>query len=330
MSYDRRTILKLTGATAAASATGLAGCMDLLSSGDDDPGYDTWVADDEDGFYVAAVDWEAFQEVDELESDRDDEDEDEVETEDPMLETPMIGGALVAVSVGWGLAGTGLESLVDEEEEAFDATVDEVIYVDDGFVLHGAFEVDELADALEDDEDDVAYEASGDAEGYDVYELAENDTEFLSPPGAIGVNEDAIVVADVDADDEPVAALEDLLAVGAGDGDRAVETNDDFAWLVEEAGDGDLLIGFYGEEPDETDDGDGLFGETTGLLASFSLEGDGSASADFAATFDAIDDELEAELEADLGSSADEVELELEDDRVSASASWDAYGEELE
>lgn len=330
MAYDRRTVLQLAGLTAAGSTAALAGCTGMLSS-DDHPEYESWVGTEDDGVYFAYADWGAFEEVDELEDDPEEADDEDVETEDPMLDAPMSAGIILAWSVGFGLAGTGLTPLVDEDDDDLDSEADEVIVVEGGFALLGDVDDDEIEARLADDEDGFAFEATAEYEGYEIYEPLEDEDAFVSPPEvAIGVTGDAIVLAD---GEEPVADLEAIVDVEAGEGERGTEAYDTFAWLLEEAGHGQLAIGVY-DGDDDVDDEDEVDDETvedaTGLVASFSLESDGGASADFAATFDEIDDETEAELETELGQTATEVDLEIDDGRVTASATWDDYGDELE
>lgn len=345
MNLDRRTLLKATGATAAASMTGLAGCQETIGlDGNGLPDYERWLAATDDGdVEFAYLDWAALEALEDLEDDDDEEDEPEdiddfVDEEDLLLAAPLIGATFTVIGIGFGLWGTGLNGIVNTDDAAegptaadFETSIEELLVVNDGFVLAGDVDVAEVDEALTDvPEDDLmttAYEQTDEYEGYDIYEPVEDDDGFgMATDDAIAVDDGAIVFADDTGGADPVEAIQSVLAVAAGEEDGAADDLEEFEWLLETAGHGQVVFGSYGNPGDEGDleePADDEFEDARGMVSSLGIEADGSANAEFAATFESLDDETEAELEGVLGTSTDEVEFEVDDDRVTVSASWD-------
>ncbi|SIR54887.1 hypothetical protein [Natronorubrum daqingense] len=371
MTVDRRTMLKAAGTAAVLSTTGLAGC--LGGNGDDDdsgsesdalPAYESWIVMDDERATFAYIDWAGLEE---LEDDADDDEadptdpeeddaSDEYEDEDPMIAVPMAGMLAVAMGASFGTAGTGLDTVIDMEGDALAAddaetTLEELLLVNDAYVFTGDVDVEEVETALLEEHDDplmdaATFEQTDEHGEFTVYESEpEDDAESTATSDAVAVSAEAIVLAPGGETDDGIDSLTPVLEGVEGDGERATDAEADIEWLLETAGEGQIVFGGYGEDeddettaPDEEEleepnaAGDEEFDGATGIVASLSLEEDESADGNLAATFDSIDDETESELEADVGSSADDVTLEIDRDagRVSASATWDADNDALE
>ncbi|ELY49306.1 hypothetical protein C493_20586 [Natronolimnohabitans innermongolicus JCM 12255] len=373
MALERRNLLRLTGAAAVASTAGLAGCLggsdDENGSGDDPTSsqsapYRNWLAStDDDAVFVAHLDWSGLEALENGDSesviggeDADDEDQDldDGETpledeEDLLLAAPLMGTFFVAVGT-LGLLGTGLEELLDSEDDTggeddstaddadgdpadFETTVDDVFWVNDAYVITGDVETDEIHEILTEDPDDefgmkTVYEPTDEIGGFDIYEPVEDDSAFTSTEDAIAVGEDAIALS-MGSEGEPTDDLRGPLEAYSGDGDRAVDEHDDLSWLLETAGSGHVAFGAFGDLENEEDleigddeDHDELAG-ATGFFGSMSVESESESSLAFAAVFDELDDDQEAELSAELGTSTTDADLEFDADRVSATATWD-------
>lgn len=358
MALDRRTLLKLTGATAAASTTGLAGCLDTVGLGGDEgtggnyPSYEGWLTPVDETIEFAFLEWAALEEFDDFEDETDDlvasdaadddsddsGDSDLVDEEDPMLQAPAVGAVLVAISVEFGLWGTGLAGIATTNDDTdrqtavdFETTIDELLLVNNGIVLVGDVDTAEIVEKVTSEPEDeyamkTSYERTDEYGGYEIYEPVGDEDRFgSSPDNAIAVGDDAIVFSD---GTEATAAADDvrtLLAVREGDGDRATDALAEFGWLLETAGDGQMVFGSYGDtEDDSTADpeeaAESEFQNAIGLVSSLSIGNE--VTGEFAAVFETIDDETEANLEAELGTSAKDVSIEVDGDRVSASATW--------
>ena len=367
MNLDRRRLLGLTGATAAASMAALAGCTSA-DEGDDDgngaddsdengdtdengdngepesedasesttyPTYERWLASDaEDELLFSYVDWAG------LEAFEDDEDEpmpddDHTDAEDPMLQLPMLGLFVGAMSAGFAIPGTGLDRIVDMEDDlaAADAetTLDELLVVNETVVFLGDIATDEVVDALTETSDDpyAAGTTFGHVEDVGDFELYESETDddgFGDPSDqAVAVGPDAILLASDSEAADGIDHVRSVLETEAGDRERATDERDEFDWTLETAGEGHVVLGIYGGEEDIDD-----VEEANTIVSSLTFDADGSAEGDFAATFETIDDETETEIESELGATADDLTLEVEDGRVTAQASWDADNEALE
>lgn len=155
-------------------------------------------------------------------------------------------------------------------------------------------------------------------------------TIFSAPDGPvepIAIGEDGVVlparegpVTTVDEIDDPGRSLQETLATYVDGLNRAVEENDDFAWMVAEAGHGTICIAGYGEDYPDGDSPN--FEALSGLLGLVcSLEYD---SNEFTGEFAGIvgDADVEA-LRESLGRSADTASVETDGERVTATATWE-------
>lgn len=315
MRLERRDLLGLLGATA---AVGTAGCLDSVGLGGDDlPASTRWVPMiDGEAMYVS-VDVAGLAELEDRE---DDDPVDEVE--DPMLSVPLLG-AIAAGLASIELAPTGLAALAEPGEDEFETDVEEQIVVPDAIVLRGEIDVDEVHDTLIDEPEEDGFVESFDRideiDDVDVYESESGDT-------TLAVDGDAIVVAtetsmdDVDAGSTEI--LTEVIETRAGDRERASEASDDFAWVLDHVAGGHVTLAVTGDF-DDTDEAEfDLFDGATAIGGSLTLEDDG-ASGDLAAIYDELDEETADRLESDLGASAADASVDVDDDRVSAEATWD-------
>ncbi|AXR79730.1 hypothetical protein [Natrarchaeobaculum sulfurireducens] len=319
MNRSRRDVLEFAAATATVAAFGLAGPSAVSAQDDDLLTYTDWLETD-DSLEFVAVDWASVAEyvTDELEAAQPGE---AVPTEyeaDPMV-APVSEGMLSAYFVvGLDLAQYGLGGLLDED--AFDTTVEDVIQTAEMVVLAGDIQREEIDDRLT-AEPELEFvrqlEQTDEVGDDDVYTPVEgNDV-------AIGVGDDALVV--VDEVDEPTARLERAIEVSAGDDTRAVEASESLEWLVETAGDGDVVVGQYG---DRVATADALVDMTyaeledaEGIVSSLTVVDEETSTGEFAAI---VDDPDEVALEDLLGISADEASVDVDGDRVTATGTWRA------
>ncbi|MDQ2050464.1 hypothetical protein RBH26_08185 [Natronolimnohabitans sp. A-GB9] len=327
MTPSRRDVLALVGATTAATA-GVAGSATISAQEDTDdlPAYSQWLTIEDGGLEFVVLDWadledEAQRELEEAGPDEAVPAEYEA---DPMV-APVSNGMLAAYfTVGLDLAQYRLGRLVDEA--AFESTVEELLLVNDVLIVTGAIDPAEIDDELtaEPAADFLRQMERTDEIGdYDVYTPIDEAADAV-----IAVSSDAIVFVDSDAledDTDPMARLETTIAVTAGDVDRATEVSDVVAWLVETAGDGDAVVGQYGDRI-VADANGGVtdvrfegFEDADGVITSFTAEDAETGTGEFAAI---VDDPDEDELEALLGSSADERSVDIDENRVTAAGTW--------
>ena len=320
MKRSRRDVLGLAAATATVAAIGLAGPSAVSAQDDDHPTYSEWLGADDDGLEFVAVDWASVAEyvTDELEEAQPGEEVPAEYEADPMV-APVSEGMLSAYFVvGLDLARYRLGGLLDEG--AFDTTVEDVIQTPETVVLAGDVQREEIDDQLT-AEPELEFvrqlEQTDEVGDYDVY------TPLEGNEAAIGVGDDALVV--VDEVDDPTARLETAIEVSVGDDTRAVEASESLEWLVETAGDGDVVIGQYGDRVAAADAlVDMTFAEledAEGVVSSFTIVDEETSSGEFAAI---VDDPDEAALESLLGASADEASVDVDGDRVTATGTWRA------
>jgi len=317
MTPGRRKFLASAGAAATAATIGIRGWPTVAAraeEGGDLPAYSRWLTLEDGRLEFTVVDWAALEEYveDEFEDADPDESVPEEFEDDPMVAPASEGLLSTYFFVALSLAPFGLGRLL--EVEAFDSTVERSLEVNEVVVTTGEFvreEIDERLTAEPVAEFMRQLEATDAIGGYDVYTPVEGEAD-----AAIAVSDDALVFA-VD-DDDPIATLETAIDVAAGDVPRVTDDSERFAWLLETAGDGDVVVGEYGDLADPTFDFAGLE-DAEGVITAYTVEDEETLAGDFAAIVDAPD---EATLEDVVGASADEVALEVEDDRVIATGTW--------
>ncbi len=323
----RRRVLELTGAIATGTVVGSAGCTSVDAQEtelDDLPEYSRWLTLTDGRLEFAFVDWATIGEDVEEELEEADPDE-EIPAEfedDPMIAPVSEGLTSTYFFVGLTLAQFRLGRLLDED--AFESTVEGLLRVDGTFVATGTIDTGEIAEQLtaEPEAGFIRQMERTDAIGeYDIYTSVESD-----PEAAIGVGADAVVVVDseeTDADDpDPLTALETTVEVSEGDAEGTADESESFAWLLETAGIGDVAVGQYGGpfDPEELVhpalDG---FEDAEGFVSSLTVEDEETAIGEFAAIVDDPDEAVPVDA---LGASADERSVDVDDDRVTATATW--------
>lgn len=240
---------------------------------------------------------------------------------DPLLEIPLQTGSRVIVASSLSLAFAGLGYLVDPAEPTVGVT--ELFLVDSTIVGTGEIDAAKADEALRSGTPgpfgDLRFEVVDDGDEYTTYEPSGEET------GTAAVSDSAVLVADTR---EQVRAV---LDARRGDRGRAVEEDDDVAWLFDAAGTGDILVGWQG--PVEFEDfswGGGESALETGVVsaqndvvASVALSPEaGDVTAGFALRDPDLDGETGDRLASRLGSSAQERSVTVEDDRVSATATY--------
>lgn len=324
MAPNRRDVLGLAGSAAAILALGSAGRAAADGWAQDDlPAYSRWLTLGEGELEFDYVDWATIEGFagDELEEAEVDETIPAEYEGDPMI-APLSEGLLSTyLFVGTGLGRFRLGRLL--EAEAFESTVEGLLRTDDAFVVTGTMERGEIVDALTAEpeiEFIVQTERTGEIDRFDVYTPVEGDVD-----AAIGLGDDALAVVDAaeaEADDDPVAILERTLGAWTGDVERATDASADVEWLVEAGGRGDVAVGQYGGPFDAEElrhpSLEGL-GAAEGFVSSFVVEDEETLTGEFASIVDEPDEEALGGL---LGASANERSIDVQEDRVTASATW--------
>ncbi|OIB58270.1 hypothetical protein [Natrialba sp. SSL1] len=341
----RRTVLEYTSVTATLATLALLGGSVAAQDGDevgaddtdeadgetatdDGPAYSHWLPDDDPReLEFVAVDWATLDEYasDELEEAQPD---DEVPPEyeaDPMI-APVSEGALSAyLFVGFDLAQFGIGRLLDDDE-MFDSSVSTLLQTPDTYVVLGEIdpaEIDERLTAEPAAEFISQLERTDEIDGYEVYTPVED-----TAGTAIAVGDDALVVVDDEAVDA-LAVLESTIGAAGGTADRAVDGSESFAWALETAGGGDVVVGQLGapaESAAAADDADPLVdfaypaleGAET-IVSSLTIEDEETSTGSFAAV---IDDPDETELAGVLGASGTDQSVDVDENRVTATATW--------
>lgn len=322
MPPNRRCVLEATAAMATTSLVGLAGWPAAATGDVDDdlPAYSRWLTLEETAAF-SHVDWASIG--DEVEAELEDAVDDEETVPAAYEDDPMVAPASEALlsmylTVSLELAPYRLGTLL--EADAFESTVESLLRTDDALVVTGAFVPAEIDDELT-AETDVGFlrrmERTDGIDSYDVYTPVDPDHE-----AAIALEADALVFVDgEDVTDDPTTVLERTIGTAAGDLERATD-DETVAWLLETAGHGDVAVGQYGGPFDD----DALvhpsfdaLGDVTGIVSSLSVEDDETATGDTAAI---VADPDEETLETVLGDSADERSVDVDDDRVTATATW--------
>ncbi|WP_408957841.1 hypothetical protein [Natrinema sp. 74] len=351
MGIDRRTTLKMAGVSIATGAAGCLGSGGESGNGNGDgsdtdyPSYHRWLTTDDSGAagYIY-VGWSAFEETETgTENESTGGDSGALTTTDPMLGLPMSGAVAVALVVGFGLGSYGLDGLISsggsdtDSTESQHSSIEAVLSTNEAIVLLGDIDTAAVTETLTAEPEGFSiskqYEQTDEIGDYGVYTPVED-----AGSDAIAVGESALVFpANGDVDD-PVGTIRTPIDAAAGDATRATDEITEFGWLVSTAGRGDFVFGGYGDEFEpESDSGDGgsdggnesqaEFGTeypelegVDGGVGSLTLdENDTGATGKFAAI---VGDGDASALEESLGSSAAESSVEIEDGRVTASATW--------
>lgn len=125
-------------------------------------------------------------------------------------------------------------------------------------VLKGSFEVSEVTAELEDDSN-TEYESDGEHNGHEIFVVSDTS----EPRTAVGVSDETIVIGhrveppfDADWDAVPAAdVVKGLVDAGSGNGNRAVDSNEDFGTLVNTLNSGTRVTGRTRDDEVGSDDG---------------------------------------------------------------------------
>ncbi|AGB37843.1 hypothetical protein [Natronococcus occultus] len=318
MTPTRRDVLKLAGTTTAIATVGTTGAATVARQDDELPAYGRWLTLEDGALEFTYLDWAALEEfvADELEAAEPDEEVPAEYEADPMI-APVSEGALgTYLYAGLDLAQYRLGRLLDDGE-TFESTVEELLRTPAAFVALGAIDPAEI-DARLTAEPEAGFitqlERTDGIGAYDVYTPVDADD------AAIAVDEDALVVATESED--PIAALETIVDAADGETERAIEDSEPFSWVLESAGDGDAVVGQYGPEAGTEGLADFEFEEledAEAIVSSLTVEDAETSTGEFAAVVDEPD---EPALEALLGASGENQSVEVDGDRVTATATW--------
>jgi len=266
-----------------------------------------------------------------------------------MFGLPMTGMVAAAFVVGFGLSAYGLSGMIDysqsgtetDETGGMNSKSEAMLSTNEAIVLTGKIDTEEVDGTLTAEPEGFSfskqYEQTDEIDDYAVYTPVDEEGSE-----AIAVSDSALVFTSGDDITEPVDAIRTPIEAAAGETERATEASDDLEWLVSTAGHGHLVLGGYGEtfEPtSENDDesGDDVSDIGSGTQDEFDMEYselEGVDSGVSSLTFDDIGSQASGEfaailgdadasaLEESLGSSATESSVDIEDGRVTASATW--------
>lgn len=253
-----------------------------------------------------------------------------------MLDLPFAGAHYVLLTVSnLQYDDRSLDRVVTGEYETGDfaradleTSIDGLVHFDQVFVLFGDVDAEEIDAELTDPETrfETTFERVDELDSFDLYQPAESGADFDQ---TFAVGSEAIVFAsanDRTATDSIETVIE-VLETRLYGRERAVDRIDDLRWLIETGGTGQLVLGEYGEDESAGSSDD----EMTQFVSSLTYDGATSASTEFAIVVDRdIPEEERIGLESDLGADAETASVDVDGDRVSATASWDDLDAVLE
>lgn len=142
---------------------------------------------------------------------------------------------------------SSLERVADNVQDIVDIDLDEMegllrLNFEFPAVITGSFDVEDLAEDLE----DADYDDEGDHEGFTIFLSSD---EFA----AVGVSDSAVIVAGPGASDDADEVVEIVIDTSLGEEDRYAEESDDFAELERVLDVGEIAFGLTEEEADDTD-----------------------------------------------------------------------------
>lgn len=259
----------------------------------------------------------------------------ELENDDPLLRLPLVGviepvSTLQSVrfddaSLGRVVADSRDGDGGDFARESLETSLDTLVLVDDVYVFVGDVDADEIATALTEpgDRSETAFERTDGIGPFDVYRPVESDS---GPDQTFAVGPDAIVFSSVDetadADADSSARVTRAVETRVGARERAIDRIDDLEWVIETGGTGQIVFGTYGEASDDSD-AEPSDDAGSDFAGSLTFEGETGATGEYAAAFEgSVPTDGRDELGAAFGATADDSSLEIDDDRLTASATW--------
>ncbi|WP_340102292.1 hypothetical protein [Salinibaculum salinum] len=335
-SRSRRAVLLSIGAGSVA----VAGCLNAADGGDDSevddgpttdetaddveslPAYADWLPDD-DSVLFSYASLDTSGEVGGGGFSLDDS------VDDPLMTFPSdVGGSAVGLSV-LSLASTNLSAVVDPET-ATQSEADELLAVNEAVVLTGAFDVEELNERLTDDSTSFAatYEQSGTVHGFDRYEPIDV-PEGVEDSLVVAISETTVLAAPDDDQLERIAETDDT------DRPQITEEHETATWLLEQAGEGDIIFGTIGpvhegeytlDDVTAFTDDELQFEPAVGEDVVTAIEVDAeTATIDsrFALTADELSEDRQTTVETTFGSAAVDATVDVDDDRAIAHGTYD-------
>lgn len=334
-SLDRRQFLQ---ATCASAAVGVAGC--LAPGGNNFPAYTDWIPEETGSQKFAYIDFDVtVEEQDDgaafplfypaplgetADSKRVRVAQGELENpDDPMLALPVETGGVLLLSAVLGLGVPGLGYLADPAAES---GVNELMGVGGVILALGDIDVERAEEQLGESgpgEFARAFEPAGELDEFTLYEPAE--TEADDGPGVVAVSSSAAMLA------ESRAKVETMTDTANGDHGRAVEESQRFGRLADAVGDGDLIVGWQGpvdlddlrfESSDAETVHDVFLSEDDVLSAVTFSPGDDEVAVDLAVHNDSLPGRADR-FESVLGAAADDRSLSVDDDRITATGTYE-------
>jgi len=319
---DRRQFLQVSGAGAVGA---MAGCLDSLGGGEL-PMYEQYLAVDNEQVFFVYADYEVLNDSGDGEESSGDSN---IEDLDPLLAGPISGIVLVTFGVSFTLAAAGLEGLLDSQEESsLDSQATQVLLVNGTLVIIGDMDTDEITGRLTEEPESeffgTQYEVGDEIGEYTLY------TPIDGEASVFGVGENELLAA------EDQNGIETVVDAIDGNG-RAADEFDELTWLLETAGEGLITYGGYGpdgfEVSDSPGDGDsepvedsddtlGSLNDANGVVNSISSTEE-TVDAKLAASFDGLDDNQRSQIETDFESDQNDVAIEFDGNRMTATATYD-------
>ena len=333
---SRRAVLLSIGAGSVA----LAGCLDETESdgsevtdesattdtardGESLPSYVRWLPDAGSVLFSHAK----FESSDEAAGGSFSPDE---SLDDPLVTLPSeIGGAAVGLYT-LSLASADLAAVIDPETET-QSEADELLGFNEIVVLTGTFDSEELNERLSDDSNPFAatYEQSGTVNGFDRYEPTDVPDEVEDVP-VVAISETTVLIA---PDDDQ---LEETAEADGHDQPRILDRHENASWLLEQAGEGDIVFGTIGP----VDEGEFVLNDITAFsddgLPFEPAEGEDFVTAieidteeatvdsRFALTAEDLREQTQTTIESTFGNAAIEDTVDVDDDRLIVHGTYDA------
>jgi len=328
---SRRQFLQLG---TAASTAALSGCFSLGSA--DFPAYTDWIPPGYDHIVFAYIDFritDRSQEADQILPlilpSRSGTAGSELVPDLPTLDAiddlflawPLDIWRRLLAGMGIGLGG-GLGYLVDSDRPS--ETLDELFIANEMIVATGEFDTRRRDKTLRSGPDnspgDIRHEIIGDHGEFTLYKAMREGLDVVT-----AVSETAVVFGDTSDH------VRRVIDSQRGNDDRAVDDSELFRWLIDTAGEGDLVAGWKGPidlnrhtlgEPTVQLPGD-LLSQREHVVASISFApDDGEIGADLAVEDAGLDRKTRDRIESQLGTSATEVAASSDRDRFSATAMY--------
>jgi len=251
--------------------TGLSGCSSLTGGGGGTPSgdrasYDSWAgAGLSEPVNAFTLDLEVYRTL------QDQEEETQTQTEtssstgtDPLAGIPATYLFAAALGLGFGLARTGLSSLIQQ-----DGSAQRAHFVDNGIILEGSLDADSVGAS-------VSETGAQEVEAYAGYTLYRDGSG--SDATVIAVSGDAaVVVRGGENVADPMARTRRLVDVKAGNSDRFRGESDDYDALVTALPSRGIMGVTYSSEGGLFESGGGGGGATSGLASFSDLDLSGNA-----------------------------------------------------